>query len=137
MTPRCISTEALALFCFCNVREVTNFSVSLTSCILELSTASLCNGGSLWSYDGAVAAWSVFAIRSVFIGVAHVEEQAVTGPVVGEGFKDEEVAVNVGTTDPTRSEIESIEQMSPLRKRSHWLAPNPNQQLVDRKRKSR
>ena len=95
--PRCISTEPLTLSCFCNVIEVANLRLFLTSCILELLTARLCYRWSFWSSDGKAAVRGVFAGGCA--GVALGEKEAVAGPVVvGEGGEHEIVAVNVGST---------------------------------------
>ena len=99
MTPRSIPTEALTLSCICDIQELTDFSIFLTSRILELSTACFGDQGSLWSYNRAVAVRSGFAVRSVLIDVAHGDEQALAG-LVGEGGKHEVVAVDVGSTLP-------------------------------------
>ena len=76
---------------------MSNLRLSLTNDILELSTARFCNRGSFWSCDGEVAVGSVFAGGGC-VGVALREEEAVAGPVVGEGGEHEVFAVSVGST---------------------------------------
>ena len=91
-----VSTKTLAFGSFCHVVEVPDLTISLTSNTLKLLTACIRDCWSFWSCYREVAVWGVLAGGGV--GVALIEEEALVGPVVGEGGEHEVVAVVVGDT---------------------------------------
>ena len=96
-TARGVAAQALAFRRFCDVVEVVDLRLLLTSHVLEVLAASLYDRWALWSCYRERAVRSVLAGGRV--GGALLEEEAVAWPVVvEEGEEHELVAVDIGST---------------------------------------
>ena len=94
---RGVTTQALAFCCLCDVVEVVDLGLLLTSHVLEVLAASLCDRWALWSCYRERAVRSVLAGGRV--GGALLEEETVAWSVVAqEGEEHELVAVGIGST---------------------------------------
>ena len=93
-TARGVAAQALAFKHSCDVVEVVDLKLLLTSHMLEVLAASLYDRWALWSCYRERAVESVLAGGRV--GGALLEEDTVAWPVVQEGEEHELVAVGVG-----------------------------------------
>ena len=89
-----VTAQALTFGRLCDVVEVVDLCLLLTSDVLEVLAASLRDGWALWSCYRERAVRSVLAGGRV--GGALLEEDTVAWPVVQEGEEHEFVAVGVG-----------------------------------------
>ena len=95
-TARGVAAQALAFRRFCDVVEVLDLRLLLTSHVLEVLAASLCDCWALWSCYRERAVRSVLAGGRV--GGALLEEETVAWSVVQEGEEHELVAVSIRST---------------------------------------
>ena len=96
-TARGVAAQALAFRRFCDVVEVVDLRLLLTSHVLEVLAASLYDRWALWSCYRERAVRSVLAGGRV--GGALLEEETVAWPVVvEEGEEHELVAVVIRST---------------------------------------
>ena len=89
-----VAAQALAFGRFCDVVEVVDLRLLLTSRVLEVLATRLRDRWALWSCYRERAVRSVLAGGRV--GGALLEEDTVAWPVVQEGEEHEPVAVGVG-----------------------------------------
>ena len=92
-----VAAQALTFGRFCDVEEVVDLGLLLTSHVLEVLAASLCDWWALWSCYRERAVRSVLAGGRV--GGALLEEETVAWlVVVEEGEEHELVAVSIRST---------------------------------------
>ena len=89
-----VAAQTLAFGRFCDVVEVVDLRLLLTSRVLEVLAARLRDRWALWSCYRERAVRSVLAGGRV--GGALLEEDTVAWPVVQEGEEHEPFAVGVG-----------------------------------------
>ena len=134
-TARGVAAQALAFRRFCDVVEVVDLRLLLTSHVLEVLAASLFDRWALWSCyrdrTGVSLQEVVLVVHSLrrkqslgrlFKKVRNMNRLQLASEAHSAWHSSSDGRSN---TAPTILETESREQRSPMWKRSHWVASDP------------
>ena len=145
-TARGVAAQALAFRRFCDVVEVVDLRLLLTSHVLEVLAASLFDRWALWS---CCRDRTGVSLQEVVLVVHSLRRKQSLGRLLSKKvrnmnwlqFSSEAHSAWHSSSDgrlntaPTMLETGSREQRSPLWKRSHWLASDPPEEMLSRRKR--